>query len=90
MSTATFKSRKGRPPKYPWERWTNGRTHRLFKGSSEQREAEPLKYFEADLISFRTMVHRKARDLGAHIGAYTNINEADQSVTIRFYDRNEA
>jgi hypothetical protein len=85
-----FESRKGRPPKYPWtaedaqtlghgEHWTDGKTRVLRRGHD----------FEADLISFRTMVHRKARDLGAHIGAYTHINKADQSIKVRFYTRDE-
>lgn len=85
-----FKSRKGRPPKYPWTAadaemlgsnkvWTDGDTHTLFRG----------KDFEADLISFRTMVHRQARNLGPHIGAYTHINKASQSVKLRFYVRSE-
>ena len=73
----SFVSSKGRPPKYPWEDWTNGDAWKLYKG----------KDFDADLISFRTMVHRKARDLGPHVGAYTHINKADQSVRVQFYRR---
>lgn len=86
-----FKSRKGRPPKYPWTaadaemlgspvHWTDGETRTLFRGQD----------FEADLISFRTMVHRQARNLGPNIGAYTHINKADQSVKVRFYERDPA
>lgn len=86
-----FKSRKGRPPKYPWtsedaeqlgvpDHWTDGETHTLVRGQD----------FEAGLISFRTMVHRQARNLGPHIGAYTHINKASQSVKVRFYVRSES
>jgi hypothetical protein len=76
---ASFTSRKGRPPKYPWEEWTDGRSRRLRRGED----------FDADLVSFRTMVHRKARDLGSNIGAYTHINKADQSIQVRFYERDK-
>lgn len=76
----SFVSSKGRPPKYPWEEWTDGEARKLYRG----------KDFDADLISFRTMVHRKARDLGPHIGAYTHINKADQSVRVQFYVRKGA
>ena len=81
MSTES-RSRQGRPPKYPWELWTNGATHNLKRGRD----------FDAELHSFRTMVHRKARLIGDQLGeygAYTHINEADQSVKIRFYRRDE-
>lgn len=73
----SFVSSKGRPPKYPWDEWTDGAARKLYRD----------KDFDADLISFRTMVHRKARDLGPHIGAYTHINKADQSVRVQFYVR---
>jgi hypothetical protein len=89
-----FESRKGRPPKYPWtaddanalgseEHWTDGKSRRLRRGRD----------FDADLISFRTMVHRKAREMssptaeGPKVGAYTHINKSDQSIEVRFYDR---
>jgi hypothetical protein len=69
-----FESKKGRPPTYPWEEWTDGKTRRLFKDDD----------FNASLISFRTMVHRKARDVGMR--AFTKINEADASIQVRFYE----
>jgi hypothetical protein len=69
----TFESKKGRPQVYPWESWTNGESWRLHHGED----------FQANLISFRTMVHRKARDMG--LKAYTKINEADASIQVRFY-----
>jgi hypothetical protein len=78
--------RKGRPPKYPWEKWSDGKSRKLFRGDDEQVQSGEAD-FSADLVSFRTMVHRKARDLGAHIGAYTHINKADQSIEVRFYER---
>jgi hypothetical protein len=83
---STLEPRKGRPPKYPWEEWCDGKSRKLYRGNDEQvtkAEAD----FSADLISFRTMVHRKARDLGSNIGAYTHINKADQSIQVRFYER---
>jgi hypothetical protein len=63
---------KGRPPKYPWELWTDQKARRLHQG----------KDFDATLESFRTMVHRKARDMGMR--AHTKINEADSSIQVQF------
>jgi hypothetical protein len=83
-----FDSRRGRPPKYDWDRWTDGKSRRLYKGTVEE-VTKGEKDFEANLISFRTMVHRKARDLGPHIGALTHIHKADQSIDVRFYDRTQ-
>lgn len=71
---------RGRPPIHPWEKWTNGEEHKLQRGRD----------FQCSLVSFRTMVHRKARDLGPHHGAYTHINKADQSIRIQFYLREDA
>lgn len=79
-----FQSSKGRPPKYPWtaadasrlsqdQWWSDGQARRLSRGVD----------FDADLVSFRTMVHRKARDLG--LAAYTHINLADSSISVQFY-----
>lgn len=73
----TFTSRKGRPPKHPWDEWTDGQSRRLYKGRD----------FSSELISMRTMIHRKARDLG--MNAYTHINEADQSIQVRFYTKDD-
>jgi hypothetical protein len=84
--TPQFEPRKGRPPKYPWSLWCDGKSRKLYRGSEAQVQSGEYD-FNADLISFRTMVHRKARDLGPHIGAYTHINKADQSIQVRFYDR---
>ena len=78
-----FDSKKGRPPQYPWtaedarhlevqEHWTDGKARRLFQGVD----------FTANLYSFRTMVHRKARDL--NMQAHTSINKADASVEVWF------
>jgi hypothetical protein len=64
---------RGRPPIYPWDIWTDGQTRRLYQGFD----------FSAQLKSFRTMVHRKARDLGMR--ANTNINAADNSIDVSFY-----
>lgn len=63
---------KGRPPKYPWPDWTDGKPRRLKQGED----------FDATLESFRTMVHRKARDL--NLKAHTKINEADTSIQVQF------
>lgn len=63
---------KGRPPKYDWELWTDGQARRLHQGHD----------FDATLESFRTMVHRKARDL--NLKAHTKINEADTSIQVQF------
>ena len=63
---------KGRPPKYPWEQWTDGQARRLYQGED----------FDATLESFRTMVHRKARDM--NLKAHTKINEADTSIQVQF------
>lgn len=82
----SFESRRGRPPKYPWDEWTDGEARRLYRGTADEVSAG-TKDFEADLISFRTMVHRKARDLGHHVGANTHINKADQSIEVQFYSR---
>lgn len=81
-------SRRGRPEKYPWSEWTDGGERRLYRGSADEVRSG-YKDFEADLISFRTMVHRKARDLGPRVGATTHINKADESITVRFYQRDE-
>lgn len=67
-----FEPQRGRPPKYDWGYLTDGKARRLFKGTD----------FDAELYSFRTMVHRKARDLG--LRAHTKINEADASITVQF------
>lgn len=99
--TNNFTSRRGRPPKYPWtasdaevlgmeEYWSDGGTRTLYRSTSAPPRTPRSRLFEADLISFRTMVHRKARDLGPDIGAYTHINKANQSIKVRFYVRNEA
>ena len=72
---ADFTSKKGRPPKYPWEEWSDGKSRRLHKGRD----------FASELVSMRTMIHRKARDLG--LNAYTHINEADTSIEVRFYKK---
>lgn len=85
---APFESRRGRPPKYDWAQWTDGEARRLYRGTAEEVKAGK-KDFEADLVSFRTMVHRKARDLGPHVGAYTHINKADQSIEVQFYQRQD-
>lgn len=66
---------KGRPAKYPWEEWTDGQSRRLHRGGD----------FDATLESFRTMVHRKARDMGMR--AHTKINEADASIQVQFFAR---
>jgi hypothetical protein len=73
----TFTSRKGRPPVHDWESWMDGQSRRLYKGRD----------FSSELISMRTMIHRKARDMG--INAYTHINEADQSIQVRFYTKDD-
>jgi hypothetical protein len=83
---SSFESKRGRPPKYPWEVWTDGGSRRLYRGTAEEVRYEDAD-FEAELISFRTMVHRKARELGPNVGAFTHINKADQSIEVRFYDR---
>lgn len=80
-----FESKKGRPPAYPWtaddarylghdgsEFWTDGKARRLHQGRD----------FSATLTSFRTMAHRKARDLG--MIAHTGINKADSTVSLWF------
>lgn len=76
-----FKSRKGRPPVYPWETWADGQARRLYRGTEDECAAGE-KDFHAQLLSFRTMVHRKARDL--NMTAQTKINEADGSIQLRF------
>jgi hypothetical protein len=68
-----FQSQRGRPPKHDWDRLTDGKARRLYRGVD----------FDAQLPSFRTMVHRKARDLG--LRAHTSINEADASIVVEFY-----
>lgn len=72
---APFKSRKGRPPLYDWDLWADGKSRRLHRGED----------FNAELLSFRTMVHRKARDLG--LRAETQINAADQTVNVQFLEK---
>ena len=73
----SFTSTKGRPPKYPWDVWADGQARRLIRGAD----------FDADLVSFRTMVHRKARDLG--LAAFTHINLADSSIQVQFYSKTQ-
>jgi hypothetical protein len=68
-----FSSKKGRPPKYQWDEWADGKSRRLYKDQD----------FACELISMRTMIHRQARLMG--LRAYTHINEADQSIKVRFY-----
>ncbi len=70
-----FSSRKGRPPLYPWDEWSDGRSRRLYRGQD----------FSAELLSFRTMVHRKARDLNKR--AETQINAADQTIKVQFLEK---
>lgn len=81
-----FKSRKGRPPLYDWEKWMDGKARKLFQGSLTEVRAGK-KDFHAGLVSFRTMIHRKARDHG--LNAYTHINKADKSVQVQFYSKGE-
>lgn len=81
-----FESSKGRPPKYPWDLWANGKAWHLRRGNREEIDSGD-KDFEAELISFRTMVHRKARDLD--LGAKTHINRADHSIKVQFYNRED-
>lgn len=68
---------KGRPPKYQWHVWTDGKARRLRQGED----------FDATLESFRTMVHRKARDL--NLKAHTKINAADTSIQIQFLPKDK-
>lgn len=83
-----FESRKGRPPIYPWEKWTDSKSRVLRRGT-EEAVADGQADFAASLVSFRTMIHRKARDLGANVGAFTSIDEKEQAIKVRFYKRNE-
>jgi len=79
-----FESKRGRPPKHPWDSWADKKARKLYKGSAEE-VSSGQKDFQADLISFRTMVHREARLRG--LRAFTHINKADQSIRIQFYAR---
>lgn len=76
-------AKMGRPPKYPWHKWADGRRHTLQRG----------KDFDAELVSFRTMVHRKAREMSPfdqpRIRAKTKINWRHESVKIIFYREDE-
>ena len=61
---------------YDWETLADGQPRRLYEGQD---------LHDAKLNSFRTMAHRKARELG--LGLHTKINEADSSITIQFYQK---
>ena len=68
--------KKGRPEKYPWDLWADQEIHRLYKETD---------FPDAEITSLRTMIYRKARDLG--MDSHTKINQADQSISVQFTER---
>jgi hypothetical protein len=70
----------GRPPKYDWDKWTDGRVHVCKAG----------KDFSCTAPSFRALVHATARSLskkaGKNIRAKANINKGGDKVTIVFFE----
>lgn len=67
-------SHRGRPQVHPWDEWTDGQVRELFQGED----------FDGQLQSMRTIVHRKARDMG--LRARTHINKGHNSITVEFRD----
>lgn len=59
---------RGRPQKYPWDRWTDGEWHYPKKGVD----------FDCSLVSFRALVHRTATDRGGK--AETKLDKRNEVV----------
>jgi len=67
-----FKAKNGRPPKYWWDHWTDGKVRRLYRHRD----------FDADVYNFQNMLHREARRRG--LKAKTKINKGDSSIEVVF------
>lgn len=67
-----FPNHIGRPPIYPWDEWTDGQIRQLVQGV----------HFHSQANSFRTVVHRTARNRG--LTARTSISKDGTVVTISF------
>lgn len=70
----------GRPPKYDWSKWADGRVHVCKAG----------KDFDCTAPSFRALVHATARSLskqqGRPVKAKANISKDASKVTIQFFE----
>lgn len=64
---------RGRPAKYPWADWLDGRVHRLKQGED----------FEIKPISFRALVHRTAKSDRFRGKVETTVD--GRTVVIRFF-----
>jgi hypothetical protein len=67
------KRRAGRPPIYPWDKWTDGQTWRVTFGED---------YFVATQ-HFRNMLHGRAKTLGLLVE--TSVMTGESAVTFRFW-----
>lgn len=82
-----FPHHLGRPPIYPWDEWTDGQIRELRQGV----------HFHSQATSFRTLVHRTAKDYGlkakTSIETYVDPEDSNEtpitSVTIYFYEGKE-
>jgi hypothetical protein len=70
-----FEKRKGRPRKYDWDTLADGRPRQLTHGED----------FDATLYSFRTMLHRKAKELDMRVA--TRIIPEDDAIQFQFSKR---
>lgn len=68
------KRHRGRPPKYDWDRYSDGRNYRCVQGVD----------FDTSPVSFRALVHRTADARG--LKAETRIDKAAGAVLFRIYD----
>ena len=77
--------RRGRPPKYSWDRFFDDQIHVLYQGED----------FKSELDSFRALVHRTANARPrAYEGAgpwkaHTQIDKDNKSVSFLFYIADE-
>ncbi len=67
------KRHRGRPPLYPWDKWTNGEVYELTQGED----------FKTNPASFRALVHRTAKSRG--LAAQTTIRK--NQVVIQFGEK---
>lgn len=71
------KRHRGRPPKYDWDKITDGQIHVLRKGRD----------FDTSAVSFRALAHRTATSRGMTVT--TNIQKATEdaaeAVIVRFF-----
>lgn len=71
-------SHRGRPAKYPWDEWADGKVRRLVQGE----------HFPCSVASFRALVHKTASSRAARglprTEARTGVK--GNSIIVQFYD----